>query len=408
MADESVENLLPRLSTRREYFDYLDRWAIGTVDELRAHKTTRALVKAFLLETSATNGSRDALAAFRSGGQEVSQVDDTLYRMRWLGDDGDWALVEVENERYPVVYTALESTLATRRVDKLIQTPLLDRAWFAAPLFVRLWEMILDAFPLHRFSQIVFEHESRYEVIADGFEVHSTSDDEEDDSLGENEEPIAEVERRRARGQIAERIGILKDVLPELKASYNPLESIIRLRFPAIPRGGHDIYFDGRFTNRSDSITSLRQTVAEVAKIYQQTTEKAEQATWPREPVAGVAQPVSLGDPLLIRFSDKLELTTFERWMQTLRRKNNRFRLWGNQIEMGPGKVHMYAVDNHLWQPIDLEITQDHLYALLSPGTCGNTIHRLVTNIQRFVDPKPEVFIGEKPYAEFIPRGQGE
>lgn len=106
----------------------------------------------------------------------------------------------------------------------------------------------------------------------------------------------------------------------------------------------------------------------------------------------------NLGLPLLIKFSEKLELATFDRWIGSLKRKNNRFRLWGIPIDLGPGKVHIYAVDNRSWQPIDLEITRDHVYALLPEGTCGNTIHRLVANIRRFVDPKLEAFIGSEPY----------
>jgi len=405
MTVESGENLLPLLSTRREYFDYLDRWAVGTVADLRAHMTGRALVKAFLLETSRTNGARDTLAAFQAVDQEVSEVDDTLYRLRYPTEQGDWALLEVENQRYPVLYTALESKAAARRVDRLMQTPLLDRAWFAAPLFNRLWQMILDAFPPYRFSQIVFEHESRYEVSLEEQELLALRRAEPEDSdEDEDEEEIGPpIERRRARGQIAERIGRLNEVLPELKSNYNPLESIVRLRFPAVPRGGHDIHFDGRFTNRSDSMASLRSTVAEVTKIYQRSTERAESISWPSASAAkDLPQRISLGEPLFIKFSKELDLDTFERWMGALRRKNNRFRLWGNQIKLGSGKVHIYGVDNHLWQPIDLEITQRHLYALLSPGTCGNTIHRLVTNIQRYVDPKPDAFIGGKPYESFI------
>lgn len=403
MPEQPVKNLLPRLGTRREYFDYFDRWTVGTVDELRAHMTTRALVKAFLLETSRTNGSRDALAALGSTHRDVNRVDDTLYRLRWPGDPGDWALVEVEEQRYPVLYTALESPIANRRVDQLIRrSALLDRAWFAAPMFRRLWQLVLDAYPEHRFSKIVFEHESVYEAFADGLEVVPLGDEEEQHEVGEDEDTLG-VERRRARMQITERIGKLARALQKMRPEYDPLESIVRLRMPAPRRGGHDIYFDGRFTNRSDSMTSLRQTVATVTSIYRHSTEAAEEASWPQaSDVAASGQPISLGMPLLIKFSEELELKTFERWVASLRRKNNRFRLWGTPIQLGPGKVHIYAVDNHLWQPIDLEITRDHLYALLSSGTCGNTIHRLVANIQRFVDPKLETYIGDQRYEDFI------
>jgi len=402
MPEEPVKNLLPHLRTRREYFDYLDRWTVGTVDDLRAHMTTRALVKAFLLETSRVNGSRDAIATLSYMHQEVNQVDDTLYRVRWSGETTDWALIEVEDERYPILYTALETDVANRRVDQLVHSSsLLDRAWFAAPMFQRLWKLVLDAYPGHRFSKIVFEHESIYETFVDDMAAGPDSEEEQDD-VGDDEDVMG-VERRRARMQITERIGKLDKALQKMRPEYDPLESIVSLRIPAPRRGGHDVYFNGRFTNRSDSMTSLRQTVEVVTRIYRYSTEMAEEASWPQAvDVTTSGKPISLGMPLLVKFSQELELATFERWIASLRRKNNRFRLWGNPIDMGPGKVHIYAVDNHLWQPIDLEITQDHLYALLPSGTCGNTIHRLVANIQRFVDPKLETYIGDQKYEDFI------
>jgi hypothetical protein len=402
MPEELVENLLPPLNTRREYFDYLDRWTVGIVDELRAHMTTRALVKAFLLETSRRNGSRDVIATFRSMYQEINRVDDTLYRIRWNGETSDWALIEVEDERYPVLYTALKTDIANRRVDQLVNSSsLLDKAWFAAPMFQRLWKLVLDAYPSYRFSKIVFEHESIYEAFLDDISVGPDSEEEQDD-VGDEEDVII-PERRRARMQITERIGKLAKALQKMRPEYEPLESIVSMRIPAPRRGGHDVYFDGRFTNRSDSITSLRQTVEVVAKIYRYSTEMAEDASWPQTvDAATTLKPISLGMPLLIKFSQELDMTTFERWIAALRRKNNRFRLWGNPIDRGPGKVHIYAVDNHLWQTVDLEITRDHLYALLPSGTCGNTIHRLIANIQQFIDPKLETYIGDKKYEDFI------
>ena len=402
MLEEPVKNLLPNLGTRREYFDYLDRWIVGTVDDLRAHMTTRALVKASLLETSRYNGSRDAIAALGSTQQTTSRIDDTLFRVRWRGENMDWALVEVEDERYPILYTALETKVASQRVDQLVHSsPLLDKAWFAAPLFRRLWKLVLDAYPSQRFSKIVFEHESIFEVFKDNLVVDSDSEEEEEE--GEEEEEVISPERRRARMQITERIGKLDKALQKMRPEYEPLESIVSMRVPAPRRGGHDIYFDGRFTNRSDSITALRQTIEVVKNIYRYSTEMVEDASWPQAvDTSSTGKPVSLGVPLLIKFSQELDLDTFERWIASLRRKNNRFRLWGNPINRGPGKVHIYAVDNHLWQPVDLEVARDHLYALLPSGTCGNTIHRLVANTQRFIDPKLETYIGDKKYEDFI------
>jgi hypothetical protein len=36
--------------------------------------------------------------------------------------------------------------------------------------------------------------------------------------------------------------------------------------------------------------------------------------------------------------------------------------------------------------------------AILPQGTCGNTFHRLVTNIQRYVCPNIEAWLGSKPF----------
>jgi len=404
MPSEPVENLLPRLESRREYFDYLDRWTVGTVDSLRAHVSPYALVKAFVLETSSRAGGRDAVAALQEAGQLAEPVDKDLFAVQSPVESDAWALVDVQDPRFPALYTVLDSEVATGRVNDLVHgSSTLDRVWIASAMFRELWQMVVAAYPDHRFSQMVFEHESVYERA---FEQTAAVDDEDQEPTAEDDEAPLHAERRRARIQITERIGKLKRALPRMRDDYDPLESLVRLRIPAPSRGGHDVAFDGRIVNRGDSLTSFQQTVAAVTAIYRRSTERAELAAWPSGPEAATGeashQSLSVGLPLLIKLNEELPLPTFERWVASFRHKRNRFRLWGNPISMGPGKVHLYAVDNHLWQPIDLEITRRHLYAQLPLGTCGNTIHRLVTNVQRFVDPKITAYIGRDRYESFI------
>jgi hypothetical protein len=40
--------------------------------------------------------------------------------------------------------------------------------------------------------------------------------------------------------------------------------------------------------------------------------------------------------------------------------------------------------------------------AIIPNGTCGNTAHRLVTNVQRYLDPGANAYIGEKPYKTLV------
>ena len=94
------------------------------------------------------------------------------------------------------------------------------------------------------------------------------------------------------------------------------------------------------------------------------------------------------------------------RWISLAFRKRNALRLWGDPVRLGPTKVHVYGADRHLWQPINLEITAKRLIAILPKGTCGNTFHRLVTNVQTYVCPEIDVWLGEKPFREVIDGSQ--
>jgi hypothetical protein len=49
-----------------------------------------------------------------------------------------------------------------------------------------------------------------------------------------------------------------------------------------------------------------------------------------------------------------------------------------------------------------LEMTARRLIAMLPKGTCGNTFHRLVANVQRYLCPKTEVWLGAKPFQQLI------
>lgn len=58
--------------------------------------------------------------------------------------------------------------------------------------------------------------------------------------------------------------------------------------------------------------------------------------------------------------------------------------------------------DRHLWQPINIEMTEKSLVAILPQDTCGNTFHRLVTNIQAYVCPSIEAWLGSEPFQQIV------
>lgn len=394
MPPPAAHQYLPVLDDRRSYFRYLDRRPVRIAPDETVQMPTRSTVSAYVLETSSP-GTRtnDALA---SGGT-LTSIDETLSALRRLDENHPWALVELDNERFPAVYTAFPVSLAARRINDLQRSSaVLDRTWISSSFLWQLWQRVEASAPEHRFSQITFEHEGIFSTRL------PTPRSDRRKQEGDEDAPRYAPDRRKANLKVTERVGALRDVVLPWRDQYNALSSIVQIRVPAYGRGGHDIFHDGRFSNRSDSASEFRDLVRDVIALYAASTASIEEDVRVRANRAQGTSAAFAGLPLYMRFSSALDDQTFERWIATFRRRNNRFRLWGNPLFRGPRKAHIYAVDQHLWQTIDLEISTTHLRAVLPHRTCGNVVHRLVTSVQRFVDPAVTVYLGDQTYDAII------
>jgi hypothetical protein len=280
----------------------------------------------------------------------------------------------------------------------------LDLAWFSGHLLQSLWERDVSTRGDERFGKLVFQHESVFDMPnEDSDEIADEDESDEDRANGQSDEDDRpEYERRRIRSEIKDRIGAMRRVLGSLQDDYAPLNALSGLRIPsAATRGSHDLYYDGRITNRSDSFEDHRNTARYLYRTYKAVLERTEESAWfafdDQAPVAKM-RASRRGVPLIIHFAETLSEATFNRWIRLAFRKRNAFRLWGDPVRLGPTKVHVYGADRHLWQPINLEMTENRLVAVLPKGTCGNTFHRLVTNVQQYVCPKVDVWLGSHPF----------
>ena len=400
---------LALVQTREQSMEYLEGYAIDRQAELEEGRTKAGLVKSYLLETVPPGmSSPDLRPAFQAVGARLDTLDGDLHKI-WDSEQGRHiGLLEHLLSRHPVIYSNEASEFIDRWCNRLVNsTPSLDRLWLSGITFERLWEKIVQINPGRRFGRLAFEHQSVFEIDSEETDEQddlegSFAPDEADDGKGEQIR-----ERRASRFTVVDRLEVLKDTLPQLQRIYHPLYSISQLRFPAVGKGGHDFYYNGKVTNRSDSFADHRAHLLYVLRIYKEATEATEQAAWYAQANTQESLTVEMGTihgtPVIMRFSDELPLEVFEQWIKsTFRYKRNRFRLWGTPLQLGPKKVHVYGADRHLWQPIFMEITTRQLVAILPEGTCGNTIHRLVTNVQHFVDPAVMVWVGDRSYSDFI------
>ena len=402
---------------RFEVYRFFNGLSAEAKEGIDQRQTRVPLVKTYLLEHVARRGNgqpKPPQEILRSLGAEVNMLDEQFMGLSFEVIDPETkrpvrvvtGFLEQYDERFFAYYTCEGINDAKRRVARWVQAPDLDHAWFSAPLLQALWDQDVSKRGDGRFGKLVFKHESVFEMPDDFAIAQGSTDDESEEELGDDmppEEDQPELERRKARFEMGDRIGRMREALAKLQRDYDPLYVLYAMRLPSRnARGGHDLYQHGQITNRTDSFEDHRNTVRYLYRIYRKVLEFTESSAW-REITSEKPLRMGLkGVPLIVNFEEPLSEATFNRWVQMAFRKRNTFKLWGNPIRLGPTKVHVYGADRHLWQPINLELTAKGVVAVLPQGTCGNTIHRLVANIQHYVSPKITAWIGSESFDSVV------
>lgn len=389
---------LPRLKSREEFIDYLEELVSTTVEGQESGKPTQQLLKTYMLETAGDTHNTPRLIDLFPERIHIHRLDDTLYRVEDEEHENKIVgLLEELNSRHPVFFTTLKAEESSKWVREIVDSnPWLDRLWLSSPILFQLWNHVQSTTSPERYIRLGFNHDARYETPPDidrfeEYESEDVSDHEySDQSL---------IERQPSIVTITERLSFLSKRLDSLIGNYDPLYSLVQLQIPDADRGVHLLYHNGQITNRSESFASHRETVKRIVRFYRHLTEYAENLLWMNATEQDSDAYTFCGAPLTIKFSKPLSQTTFERFIDLgFRRKSSRLRIGGFISKHGPTKVHITAIDRHLWQPLLLEVTSKQILGVLPKGTCGNTIHRLVTNVQQDLDPNVEVWLGSETY----------
>jgi hypothetical protein len=139
---------------------------------------------------------------------------------------------------------------------------------------------------------------------------------------------------------------------------------------------------EGRFAAFGDSFELHLAFVRRVVSHYRAFVETCERKAlaWDVLPEGGG---VLSGGPVVIRFSRTID--DMERFVTELLAVRRPFRLWGLP-ETVDGVAQIEAVDLHVGQRLRLDIGRDWMRVYLERGGCGNTVARLVSNLQHHFD----------------------
>jgi hypothetical protein len=402
MSAVEADHVMPRLETRDEYIEHLEAEAAGA--EPTGARLRKNLVKSYVIETvrdfaDAPNPADLCAEAAGLRADPISGGD--LYRLHDPKSGNVVAILEGADTRFPVVHSTLKTQPIDQMVTRAVQSSLwLDHVWLPGRFFDALWDWTKRTADPSRLARLKFSYTAHYEQPNDGVDAEV---DDDEDGHDTDDEGIREI--RHSQFEVADRVGLLDQKLAKLTALYAPLQSTVRIKIPSGGLGGHEVYDNGKVTNRSVSFAEQQKIVRLIIDLYSRVTEDAEDKLW-----YGTERDVSdgagfTGRPVLLEFEQPLELATLHKWAdRTFGSSRNRFRLGGQPMWSGADRtrLHVYGIDRHLLQPITLEATRNHILAILPVGTCGNTINRLLTNVQQYLAPGVNTWVGEFPYAELL------
>jgi|GEM_PF-4077428 len=152
-----------------------------------------------------------------------------------------------------------------------------------------------------------------------------------------------------------------------------------------------DLRYDGKFSTRGESFNRHLWLVDKIYSDYKNLIHNIE-----NNYAISIENNKFTGLPINIDF--KRNDLTAEYIIKAIFSNKKPFKLWGYADQIAAGYYKVLAVDLHngnKGSKINFEITKDFISVYLSQGNCGNTIARLICNIQQYLDSQIRVWGGD-------------
>ncbi|MRX56502.1 hypothetical protein GJU41_21370 [Bacillus idriensis] len=393
--------------SRDKVFGYLEDYTNVVKDQIDSGKTQNTLLKSYVFENfnenlTEPNKNENKNNLFidnfvLSNYIEHEQIDENLYSLSRLKET--IGFVEKIDSRFSVIYSIDNARKSDALANSLIKkNPSLDSLWISGRMFDSFLNKIRTMHSPNRYIKMKFEFDAFFEIPQLN---NITNDNILLDDAFFDEKRVTTITINKEAREMDVNIKKIRDIFPEFY-------SVSLLKLPSlIGKGGHEFYQNGKVTNRSNSFKDHRTQIIDVVRDYKNVTEILEDNVWINfETIKTIDSKQSIGfqgTPVVFKFSNPLKITTFSNFVNyTFEKGKPPFRILGNPIWINEQRVHIYGLDLHIWQEVMLDMSPDEFTVFIPRGTCGNTIHRLVTNIQRFLDPGVQVFVGNKKYDDFI------
>lgn len=353
---------LPKVQTMKQLMDYLEDQIASPPGEDRedSGRGWPRELGSYVIETNGRTvphgGSNGT--AWEIDGTGVNEIK--ILRVRRDAAPPAEFFADVSDRRFFILHTCNSSRDAKAAVDGLVELrpPSFDRMWLP--------HAMLDA--------IAKDGGNTFQ----GFGVHFTDGFADDGSASTH--PLEDL-NLTVNGSMARNIeGYLKD-------NYH-LQDTIAYRKIRVMRGEaqdaydyvhDDVYDDGYFViKRGMSIQDHVNLVRVSKNRYARTIEAIERCRLGVYPIDG--KWIYQGEPLSFVFDKKIP--DVQQFVHRLFDSDKPFQLWGIKSEVEAGYYSVAAVDLHTGDPLDFEIADNMMRVYLNKHGSGNTIMRLLCNLQ--------------------------
>jgi hypothetical protein len=386
-------------------YEYFNKYSAEKKDELDENKTNSPLIKTYCFETSSKVGTEEVLNELKQF-YLIKKMEGNIFELNGSKQDKPDGWLEPLSSRFYLIYTTKRVNEVENQIKSVIkESPILDSLWLADTLFYNFFLWIYNNSPQYRFIRMKMEFDSN-------LQWNLANEVKKDAEFSELYDDI-NVNESQKKFEFTERISTVKELIDKLREIrvFSPARSISMLRFPGSINGGFDFFYDGKVTNRSSNFIDLRHNLDFVIKIYSNLVNQIEEKTWfnINEHNFKSSGNFIKGSPVIIEFDEPLDKLLFNNFIiRTFEKRYGDFRLWGEPIKLSEEKYHVYGLDLHLWQEIFMEFTPEIFVFVLPEGVCGNTVNRLITNIQHYLKPEFKVYVGEEPYNNLVERSLKE
>jgi hypothetical protein len=206
------------------------------------------------------------------------------------------------------------------------------------------------------------------------------------DFAGENVLSSDRIQRLsvEVKGGAVQRLLDLMGDQPELAHAVSLSKLEVELSDPSLGSVTEAVDRRALFVTKGESFVYHELVVRQAIQRYRRLVDIVEALTVSFESFGDGGGGKMKGGVIELRFSQPLSDLT--RFVDDLLSSRKPFRLWGIVSYVGDDLVEIEAVDLHVGRRLRIEVTRGALRLLLHEGGCGNTVARLVSNIQHHVD----------------------